>query len=123
MDPRRRLGNKGEIIAARFLEKEGYKILAHQFKARAGEIDLVVEKNGELVFVEVKTRKNLRFGYPEDSVNRNKICRMVMAGQSYLEKLGLNDRPFRLDVIAVIFGSNQAYEIKHLEGVDTGGLE
>lgn len=123
MDSRRRFGNRCEIMAARFLQDKGYKILAHQFKTRAGEIDLVAEHQGELVFVEVKARKNLRFGYPEDSVNQNKIRRMVMAGQTYLTERNLADRPFRLDVIAVIFNADQTYEIKHLEGVDTDEAE
>ncbi|MFH1253778.1 MAG: YraN family protein [Candidatus Uhrbacteria bacterium] len=123
MDPRRLFGNKCEVMAAQFLEGKGYKILAHQFKTRAGEIDLVAEKDKEIIFVEVKARKNINFGYPEIAVNRNKLCKMVMVGQDYLEKNNLNDRSFRLDVIAIVWPAQGEVAIEHLEGVDTGSLE
>src|SRR5690349_15990276 len=69
LPPHLRLGKKGESAAARFLKKESFKILYHNFKARSGgEIDLVCRDRKEqiLVFVEVKTRTNELFGPPHD---------------------------------------------------------
>lgn len=123
MNVRRRLGNHGEIIAARFLEAKGYKVLAHQFKTREGEIDLIVERDDEIVFVEVKTRKNFNFGFPEESINKSKLNRMVLAGQTYLEQKQTPSRQFRLDVVAVILLPNKPEEIEHLEGVDIESLQ
>jgi putative endonuclease len=118
MDARRQLGNRGEIIAARFLEAKGYKILEHQFKVYGGEVDLIAEKDEEIIFVEVKTRQSLLFGYPENTITRRKLQRMVLAGQVYLEKQQIPQHPFRLDVVAIILSIDQPPQIEHFEGVD-----
>jgi putative endonuclease len=123
MDNRRRFGNASEVAAARFLEGKGYKILVHQFKTRRGEIDLVAEKDGELVFVEVKARRNMKFGYPEAAVRRDKVGRMAAAANFYLEENNLTDKPFRLDVVAMLLEKNGRFLIEHLEGVDVGETE
>lgn len=123
MDKRRCFGNASEVVAARFLERKGYKILAHQFKTRRGEIDLVAEKDGELIFVEVKARKNTSFGYPEAAVRRDKICKMAMAVSIYLKENKIENKPFRLDVVAMLLQGDGRFDIKHLEGVDIGETE
>lgn len=121
MDKRRRFGNACEVMAARYLEDKKYRILAHQFRTQRGEIDLVAEKDGELVFVEVKARKNLNFGYPEEAVNFKKLRKMLGAAEIYMEQNKLTDSPFRFDIVAILLLKDKTYEIEHLEAVDIGG--
>lgn len=123
MDKRRLFGNRCEIKAARFLEGKGYRILAHQFKTKHGEIDLVAEKDNELIFIEVKARKNTRFGYPEEAVRYNKLQKMAAAASVYLEQRELFVQPFRFDVIAMLLKENNEFEIEHLEGIDISERE
>jgi len=123
MDKRRRFGNASEVAAARFLEGKGYKILAHQFRTNRGEIDLVAEKDDELIFVEVKARKNTSFGYPESAVRRDKIRKMAMAAGKYLEENKLENKSFRLDVVAMLLQDDGQFSVEHLEGVDIGETE
>jgi len=120
MDKRRRFGNACEVAAARFLEGRGYRILAHQFRTNFGEIDLVAEKGEELVFVEVKARKNLDFGYPEEAVDHRKLRKMSAAAEIYMEQNKLINLPFRFDIIAMLLRDDGGFEIEHLEAVDSG---
>jgi putative endonuclease len=123
MDKRRRFGNASEVAAARYLEGKGYRILAHQFRTPHGEIDLISEKDNELIFVEVKARKNLDFGYPEDAVGQAKLRKMLAAAEIYMEQNKVVDSPFRFDIIAMLLQKDGSFEIEHLEAVDTGGEE
>lgn len=118
MDKRRRFGNAGEVAAARFLESKGYQILAHQFKTGFGEIDLVARVGEEWVFVEVKTRKNINFGYPEEAVNQKKLLKIMAAAAVYMEEKKIIDQPFRFDVVALLQKKDGAFEIQHLEAID-----
>ena len=65
-------GKEGEKIAASFLKENGYRIIETNFRCVLGEIDIVAKENGELVFIEVKTRKSEKLGYPEQSVGIKK---------------------------------------------------
>lgn len=78
------LGKIGEEFAANLLELQGYRILERNFRCRMGEIDLIAEKDGEISFVEVKTRKSARFGRPAEAVNSEKQRRMRKAAEFYL---------------------------------------
>ena len=57
-------GSQGEAIAQKFLKDQGYKILATNFTCKIGEIDIIAQQKKTIVFVEVKTKSNLDFGYP-----------------------------------------------------------
>ncbi len=117
MDARRKLGNKGEELAAHFLEDLGYKVIDRQYRTRFGEIDLVARDGHELVFVEVKTRTNLAFGHPEEAVHSQKLSRMVRAGEMYLEKHRLESYSYRYDVIAITWVDGEVPEVVHLKAV------
>ncbi|MBU1126415.1 MAG: YraN family protein [Patescibacteria group bacterium] len=100
-DVRRLFGNRGEDRAAAFLKALGYKILARQFNTRFGEIDLIAQDGDEIVFVEVKARRSVDFGYPEESVTKKKLEKIERVGEWYLKQRNLEYAPFRIDVIAI----------------------
>ena len=78
------LGKIGEEFAANLLELQGYRILERNFRCRTGEIDLIAEKDGEISFVEVKTRRSARFGRPAEAVSTEKQRRMRKTAEFYL---------------------------------------
>lgn len=95
------LGPWGEEKAAQYLQKKGYRILRRNYRVWAGEIDIIAEREGSIVFVEVKTRASTRFGSPEDSLVAKKQARLFEAAYTYLEEHGLGDVLFRFDLIAI----------------------
>src|SRR3972149_4828525 len=107
-------GQDGEYIAAAYLEKEGYKILARNFHTRQGELDIVCQFNEELVFVEVKTRHNDKYGLPEESMTEAKKGKILLAAQYYLQQ-GSFSGPWRCDFIGIIMGDNdEVTEFTHI---------
>lgn len=111
---RRGTGRWGEEQAARYLERKGYRVLERNYLTRQGEIDLVCEKNGLLVFVEVRTRSSERFGSPEESVTAGKISRLRRTALHYLQVHGAS-RGFRFDVVAVRLTDGRP-TFNHIEG-------
>ncbi len=112
------LGEKGEILACEYLRKSGYKILTRNFHIPGGEIDVIVEKEKELVFVEVKTRSSQRFGYPEEGVTFSKCLRMRKAMKAFLKRYPAS-MMFRVDIIAVIIDPSQSKPvIHHIPNID-----
>ena len=89
---RQRIGRRGEELAKRHLERSGYSILETNYRANGGEIDLVAEKDGALVFVEVRTRTGHTAGSPEESVTPLKRSHLVAAAQEYLQANRAEDR-------------------------------
>ncbi len=104
-------GKEGEKIACSFLEKNGYQIIEKNFRCAAGEIDMVARESGDLVFVEVKARKSLALGYPEQAVGKIKQKKLSQLALWYLEKHQLTDSKVRFDVVAVIL-SEPSHEIR-----------
>ncbi len=96
------LGKWGESLAAEFLVENGYTLVTTNYRTPDGEIDLVVTKDRELVFVEVKTRQNLAFGMPEEAVNDEKLDHLESAVGHYLLLHPEYENNWRLDVISVI---------------------
>jgi putative endonuclease len=98
------LGAWGEAQARWYLESNGYRVRGCNWRCAEGEIDLVAEFAGGLVFVEVKTRRSTAFGAPQESVGPRKSRHLVLAAQRYLEEQGLPDVDWRVDVIAITAG-------------------
>ena len=94
-------GRAGEAAAAALLRRSGYKIIERNFRVREGEIDIVAEHSGDLVFVEVKARRSGAFGKPEESVTEAKKARLVAAAQAYMAGKGLEHSDWRIDLVAV----------------------
>ena len=100
MSTTREAGDRGEAMAAEYLRENGYEILASQFRCRFGEIDLIAEKDGVLLFVEVKLRTNLQYGAPREYVTVKKQEKLRAAALLYLSEREL-DVPARFDVAEV----------------------
>ena len=89
-------------MAAAYLERKGYHILERNYRTRDGEIDLIAQREGTVVFVEVKTAQNLSFGPPQCWVNCRKQDHLIRAAQAYLMGRGPGEDNCRFDVIAIL---------------------
>lgn len=98
---RHSLGRRGEQVAARYLRKSGYRILAQGYRCATGEIDIVAGWNGTIVFVEVKTRASSAHGEPWQAVDRDKRVRITRAAVQYLKNRRHTEKIARFDVIAI----------------------
>ena len=98
--PQQRVGRWGEQAAAEYLEKQGYQILARNFRAGRGEVDIIARQKNVLVFVEVKARSSNRYGYPEHSVTPRKRQNILSAAEKYIFEHP-EFQTWRVDVIAV----------------------
>ncbi len=91
----------GENIAATHLRTHGYQILAQNYRYQRGEIDLIALQGKRIVFVEVKTRRSLKFGLPQNAVTQQKQKQISKIALAYLQAENLLDAPCRFDVIAI----------------------
>ena len=119
-------GKQGEELAAQFLESKGFSILARNYRAGREEIDLICssplaasveaaeDKGGEIVFVEVKTRRGARFGSPEAAVDIKKQLAIRRVAESYLREHHPDGAPCRFDVVAVTLEKSRP-RIEHFE--------
>ena len=98
---RQQLGKSGEDLAVDELVAQGYAILARRYRTRGGEIDIVAEEGGTVVFVEVKARASSDFGSAVEAVTPRKQRQMMMMARDYLARARLGDRPCRFDVVAI----------------------
>lgn len=112
-------GAYGEYEAARYLRKKGYNIVGANFRCRFGEIDIIGEKDGFLVFVEVKTRDENSFYTPAEAVTYKKIQRLVKTAQIYLMQNDTSLQP-RFDVIEVYTSGGKVKRINHIENAFEG---
>lgn len=99
----REIGELGENYACNYLKKRHYKILERNFKCRQGEIDIIAmdTTNQELVFIEVKSRTNLKFGYPSEAVDTRKQKHIYKTAKYYIYKNRIKNIAIRLDIIEV----------------------
>ncbi len=97
------LGIQGEVTAKEYLENLGYKIVATNYKNKIGEIDIICKDKDVLVFVEVKTRQSIKFGYPREAVNYYKQQKIRNVASGYLKFKGLYEKvAVRFDVIDIV---------------------
>ncbi|OQX55209.1 MAG: YraN family protein [Candidatus Aminicenantes bacterium 4484_214] len=107
-------GHKGELLAVRYLQRKKYDVLETNFRFGRGEIDIIAKDKDTLVFVEVKTRRNEVFGYPEEGVNRQKQKQIKAVARGYLFQKKVKAASIRFDVIAVCYRSPEDYSIHHI---------
>jgi putative endonuclease len=111
---RQLVGTLGEQAAAASLESQGYTILHRNYRCRGGELDIICERNGVLVFCEVKTRTSTFFGLPEEAVTWDKRRRLRKLALEYLQREGRRARTLRFDVISVALTNGRVGELRHL---------
>ncbi len=95
------LGRQGEELAGRFLARQGYRLLARNYRTRLGEIDIVAEEGRTVVFVEVKTRRAHDCGHPAEAVTPAKCRQISKAALQFLGETGREGQEARFDVVAV----------------------
>ena len=122
---RKGTGFLGENIAGHFLEGRGYKILARNYQKPWGEIDIIAEKEGVIVFCEVKTNSKKFFGNnfnPELRVNPVKARHIIRTAELLMKsRFAGQERGWRIDIVAVTINSfSQKAEIKHFKNAITG---
>ena len=106
-------GKLGEDKAVAFLQDKGHEILVRNYRFRHSEIDIIVQKNKILIFVEVKTRTNVSFGMPEEFVDATKRRLIMKAAEQYIFDADWHG-DIRFDVISVVI-SQHTTRIEHIE--------
>ena len=119
---KQKIGKKGEEIASKYLEKNNYNILERNFRCLQGEIDIIAydKQNKYLVFFEVKTRTNFKYGFPGDAVDCNKRRHILSSVKYYLYSRKLENALVRIDVLEVIL-LNGKWRLRHLRDVISEG--
>ena len=108
------LGQWGEKRCEKFLKSKGFKTLTRNFSCRTGEIDLIMtDIDGSIVFVEVRTKADIDFASPEDSITKSKKTRLLRTARYFLAANNIDNRPFRFDVVAIILTKSSRPQIKH----------
>ena len=107
------LGKRGEEAAAKFLYSRGYEILERNWKCFAGEADIIAKDGQCLVFVEVKTRKDTRKGFPSEAVNAEKREKYERIALAYVSEFEETDIPIRFDVISIVVVAPDRAMIRH----------
>lgn len=115
MDNKKDIGNYGEKIATDFLIEKGFKIIEQNYHFGHGEIDIIAKDNNVLVFVEVKTRKNLEFGDPILAVTKNKQRQLKKIAEAYLYEKEITNTDCRIDVIGILLYKNLPPKITYIE--------
>lgn len=104
-------GDLGESIASKYLSDMGVKIIEQNYRTKIGEVDIIANINNELVFIEVKARSNVRFGYPSEAVNYRKRQKITKVARYYILKNSLYNIPIRFDVIEIYLNENKLNHI------------
>ena len=111
----RALGAYGERLAARHLESVGMTVLDRNWRCREGELDLVArDRDGTVVFVEVKTRSTAAFGEPAEAVSWTKARRLRTLAGAWLREHPGDGAPLRFDVVSIVRQRGQAPVVRHL---------
>jgi putative endonuclease len=111
------LGMLGEQLASKFLQDQGYQILARNWRANRVELDIVAAIDSTIVFCEVKTRRTIRHGLPIEAVTSHKLQNLRIAALSWLAANQLANHRIRFDVIGIIVGQRTTPIIDHVVGI------
>ena len=105
-------GARGERIAEEYLRNEGFEILHRNWRTAHKEVDLIATEDGMLVIVEIKTRADLRFGFPEEAVSTSKQRHLREAAEVFL-RLFPEHRTARFDVVSIIEKNGMVKDLRH----------
>lgn len=106
-------GKKGEDLSVVYLKKKKYKIRDINYRCPLGEIDIIARQNDTIVFIEVKTRTSIQYGYPREAVNYYKQKKISKVALYYLKKYDLFENNVRFDVIDILVDTIDI-EITHI---------
>lgn len=109
------LGRRGEEIAAAYLLRNGYAIIARNWRCPVGELDIVARDGECLILVEVRTRCGEGYGTPEESITPRKQAKLVEVAETYLQATAQENVVWRIDVIAIQLGARgQDLRLNHI---------
>jgi putative endonuclease len=111
---RQTLGRLGEAIAARWLRRRGWRVIAERFRSGRRDVDLIVERDGTVAFVEVKTRRGTVFGDPIEAVSWRKRRELIRSAKVWVDRFGPPEAAYRFDVVGVVVLGRDA-RIRHIE--------
>lgn len=100
------LGDAGERLAERYLRRQGYTILARQYRTSVGEIDLIARDGDWIVIVEVKTRRSDEKGLPFEAVDREKQAQLTRLALAFLKRMSWLNKRTRFDVVSIQWGAD-----------------
>jgi putative endonuclease len=110
---RQEFGELGERIAERWLRRQGWRVVQRRFRSGHRDIDLVVEREGTVAFVEVKARKGLAFGDPVEAVNWSKQRELVRSASVWIDRHGRPAESYRFDVVGVLVEGDRV-RVRHV---------
>ena len=110
------LGQWGEKTAEKYLIRKGLSIIERNYRCKSGEIDLIARNGTTLVFIEVKTRSNLCYGLPCESITQQKLRHLKNAIQFYMKANRIETCDLRVDVIEILYRNGQVF-LRHIENV------
>ncbi|TET55131.1 MAG: YraN family protein [Actinobacteria bacterium] len=108
-----KLSLKGERYACLLLKKKGFRILCRNYTCRVGEIDIVAIKNSLLVFCEVKTRSNAKYGQPYEAVNASKQHKLRLLAEQFIISNKVKFDDLRFDVISILENNKEVIHIEN----------
>jgi putative endonuclease len=110
---RQEFGELGERIAERWLKRQGWRVVQRRFRSGHRDIDLVVEREGTVAFVEVKARRGLAFGDPIEAVNWSKQKELVRSASVWIDRHGRPAESYRFDVVGVLVEGDRV-RVRHV---------
>ncbi len=108
------LGRTGEAIAARWLRRRGWRIVAERFRNGHRDLDLIAQRGGTVAFIEVKTRRGTAFGDPIEAVSWRKRRELIRSAMVWADRFGPPGVAYRFDVVGVVVAGRDA-RIRHVE--------
>lgn len=112
-DPRQAFGALGERIAERWLRARGWTVLARRYRSGHRDLDLVVRQGRQVAFVEVKARRDRRYGDPTGAVGWRKRRELTRSAQVWIDRCGQAGDAYRFDVVAVLVGAD-GVRVRHV---------
>lgn len=115
-DPRHDLGKRGEDLAAKYLQRLGYRIIARRERVLRGDLDIIALDDRTVVFVEVRTRSDTLHGHPAETIDGRKQRRIATLANAYIRRHRLEDCRVRIDVVTVtLTGPDGQPEVEHFQ--------
>ena len=115
LSPSQAFGQSAESMAEDMLRKKGYRILAKNHRIAGGELDLIADDQGTLVFIEVKARRSNQFGGAPYAITTRKKQQIIKLALCYLSQHGLTNTHCRFDVILAVGTNEQTLQLTHIE--------